>query len=61
LKKNEQIPIVVVYRHPHHIDKNNHQGKGVSINTLMHQHGTKKETSEEAHGGLPTLQQDIRL
>jgi hypothetical protein len=30
-----------------------HQGKGMSINKLtMDQHGTKEETSMEAHGGL---------
>jgi hypothetical protein len=37
---------VDVYHHPHHLEKQNHQGKGVSINKLiMDQHGTRKETS----------------
>jgi hypothetical protein len=61
LKKKEPIPTVVVYHHPHHIEKQHHQDKGVSINTLMHQQGTRKETNQEVHGGLPTLQEDIRL
>ena len=31
------------------------------INTFMHQQGTKHETVQEVHGGLPTLQEEIRL
>jgi hypothetical protein len=27
----------------------------------MHHQGTIKETNPEVHGGLPTLQEDIRL
>jgi hypothetical protein len=34
----------------------------MSINTLiMDQHGTRKETNQEVHGGIPTLQDDIRI
>jgi hypothetical protein len=33
----------------------------MSLNTLMHQQGTRKDTNQEVHGGLPTLQEDIRL
>jgi hypothetical protein len=33
----------------------------MSINTLMHQQGTKKEANLKVHGALPTLQEDIRL
>jgi hypothetical protein len=33
----------------------------MSINTLINQHGTRKETNEEVHGGLPTLHENIRL
>jgi hypothetical protein len=33
----------------------------MSINTLiMDQHGTRKETNQEVHGGIPTLQDDIK-
>jgi hypothetical protein len=56
------VPIVVVYGHPHHIEKQQSvQGRGVTINTLINFMGTRKETNQEAHGGLPTLREDIRL
>jgi hypothetical protein len=59
-KKVESRAKVDVYHHPHHIEKQNHQGRGVSINTLiMDQHGPIKETNQEVHGGIPTLHDDI--
>jgi hypothetical protein len=33
----------------------------MSINKLMDQHGTKKETNMEAHGGLKEMHGDIRV
>jgi hypothetical protein len=33
----------------------------VSFNTFMHQQGTRQETDQEVHGGLPTLREEIRL
>ena len=33
----------------------------MSINIVMHQQGTKKETNQEVHGGILTLQEDIKL
>jgi hypothetical protein len=61
LKKKEKIPTAVVYLHPHHIETQNHQGKGMCINTFMHQQGTRQETDQEVHGGLPTLWEEIKL
>jgi hypothetical protein len=61
LKKKEPIPTIVVYFHPHHIEKQQSSDNGVSIHTLMHQWGTRKDTNQEVHGGLPTLHEDIRL
>jgi len=37
---------------------NSHQGKCVSARNIMHQHGTKKETNMEAHGGLKEMHED---
>jgi hypothetical protein len=61
LKKKEQIPTVVVYRHPHHIETQQSSRQG-----RVHQHiyapaGHQKGNDQEVHGGLPTLQEELRL
>jgi hypothetical protein len=63
LKKKNQRAKVVVYHHPHHIEKQQSSRQGhVSINKLiMDQHGTRKETNQEAHGGITTMHGDIKI
>jgi hypothetical protein len=31
------------------------------MNTFMHQQGTRQETDQEVHGGLPALQEELKL
>jgi hypothetical protein len=61
LKKKKQIPTVVVYRHPHHIEMQ-HLSRQVHVHEhIMHQQGTRQETDQEVHGGLPTLREELKL
>jgi hypothetical protein len=59
LKKTKHIPTIVVYRHPHHIEKQQSSRQWREHQHIMHQQGTRKETNPEVHGGLTTLQEDI--
>jgi hypothetical protein len=61
LKKKEHIPIVFVYLHSHHIETQHSSKKGCVHQHIMHQQGTRHETDQVVHGGLPTLWEELRL
>ena len=53
---------VTFYRYPHLHEKNNHQGKVMSIKELtMDYHGTRREPSLEAHRGTKVINGDTKV
>jgi hypothetical protein len=60
--KEELIATIDLYRHQHHLEKQCHEAKGLSINELsMDHHGTINAIGMKAHGGLKVMHRDIRV
>jgi hypothetical protein len=61
LKKKEHIPIVVVYLHPHHIEKQQSSRQGHDLQHIYAPVGHQKGNQSRGAWRTMTLQEDIRL